>query len=61
MDGKLWDEFIKPINLSLEIVYCSTTLSNNDLIRFKKFVSELYLNYGMNFISYPSLILLINN
>ena len=61
MDGKLWDEFIKPINLSLEIVYCSTTLSNNDLIRFKKFVSELYLNYGMNFISYPPLILLINN
>ena len=61
MDGKLWDEFIKPINLSLEIVYCSTTLSNNDLIRFKKIVSELYLNYGMNFISYPPLILLINN
>jgi len=31
------------INLSLEIIYCSTTLSNHDLIRLKKFVSKLHM------------------
>ena len=30
------------INSSLEIIYCSTTLSNYDLIRLKKFISKLH-------------------
>jgi hypothetical protein len=29
------------INPSLETVYCSTTLSNHDIIRFVRFVSKI--------------------
>jgi hypothetical protein len=32
------------INLSLAYIYCSTTLSNHELIRLKKFVSQNSLN-----------------
>ena len=48
------------INPSLEVVYCSTTLSNHDTIRLKIFVSQLHPNYEMSFVSYPHLILLIS-
>ena len=48
------------INSSLEIVYCSTTLSNHGLIRLKRFVSKLHRGYGMGFVSYSHLILLIS-
>ena len=48
------------INPSLEVVYCSTTLSNHDTIRLKRFISQLHPNYEMSFVSYPHLILLIS-
>jgi hypothetical protein len=40
MDRKLRDESISLINLSFEIVYCSTPLSNHDIIRLVRFVSK---------------------
>ena len=40
MDGKSRDKSIKTINMSLEVVYCSTTLSNYGPIRLKIFVSQ---------------------
>ena len=33
--------FLSLINLSLAYVYCSTTLSNHELIRFKRFASQI--------------------
>ena len=49
------------INPSLE-VYCSTTFANHCIIRFIRFVSRfLSGGCGMSFVSYPHLILLINN
>jgi hypothetical protein len=39
MDWKLRDESIN--NLSLEVVYCGTTLSNHDIIRLVRFVSKI--------------------
>ena len=49
------------INLSLEVVYCSTTLSNDDSIRLKKDSSRNYTRgYGIGFVSYSHLVLLIS-
>ena len=51
------------INPSLEIIYYSTPLSNHGLIRLKRFVSKLHPGaggYGMGFVSYPHLRLLIS-
>ena len=48
------------INPSLEVVYYSTTLSNHGPIRLKRFVPQLHPGYGMSFVSYPHLMLLIN-
>jgi hypothetical protein len=39
MDWKLRDESIN--NLSLEVVYCGTTLSNHEIIRLVRFVSKI--------------------
>jgi hypothetical protein len=39
MDEMSREESISPINLPLEIVYCSTTLSNNILISLDRFIS----------------------
>jgi hypothetical protein len=41
MVWKLRNESIKSNNLSLEIVYCSTTLSNHDIIRLVRFISKI--------------------
>jgi len=60
MDGKSRDKSIKTINMSLEVVYCSTTLSNYGPIRFKIFVSQFSWGCEMSFVSYPTLILLIS-
>ena len=38
------DELLSLINPSLAYVYCSTTLSNRELIRLKKFVSQISHN-----------------
>ena len=49
------------INLSLDVVYCSMTLSNDDSIRLKKDSSRNYTGgYGMSFVSYSHLVLLIS-
>ena len=48
------------INPSLEVVYCSIILSNHSPIRLERFISQLHSGYGMRFISYPYLILLIS-
>jgi len=42
MDEKSRDESIKLINLSLEVIYCSTTLSIHGPIRLKRFISQLH-------------------
>jgi hypothetical protein len=36
------------INPSLEIVYCSTALSNNDIIRLVRFVSKIKVGVALN-------------
>jgi len=49
------------INPSLDVIYCSTILSNHCIIRFIRFVSRFCPRcYGMSFVSYPHLILLIS-
>jgi hypothetical protein len=41
MDWKLRDNSINSNYPSLEIIYCSTTLSNHDIIRLIRFTSEI--------------------
>jgi len=49
------------INQSLEVVYCSTILSNYGLIRLKRFISQFYPGVvEWVFVSYLYLILIIN-
>ena len=48
------------INLSLEVAYCSTILSNHSPIRLKNSSHNYTRGYGMSFISYSHLILLIS-
>lgn len=47
MDAKLPDKSIKPVNLSLEIVYCGTTLSNHDLVRLNSFILQTHVMLGV--------------
>ena len=48
------------VNLSLEVVYYSTTLSNHCIIRFIRFISRFHPGViEWIFVSYPYLILLI--
>jgi len=46
------------INSSLEVIYCSTTLSNHGSIRFRLTITPG--GYEMSFVSYSHLILLIS-
>jgi hypothetical protein len=50
------------INPSLEIVYCSTMLSNHDIIRLVRFVSKIKIarGRGMRFVINLHLILRIS-
>jgi len=48
------------LNLQLEIIYCSTTLSNHGLIGLKDCLEITPGGYGMSFVSYPHLRPLIN-
>ena len=48
------------ISMSLEFVYGSAALSNHDLIRLKRFVSQSE-GYRMSFVSYSYLVLLISS
>jgi len=52
-------DLLSLINPSLEIIYCSTILSNYCIIRFIRFLSDFTRGYGMGLVSYPYLILLI--
>ena len=46
MDKKSRDESIKLINSLLEVIYCSTTLSNYYIIRFIRFISAKWIANG---------------
>ena len=48
------------INSSLEVVCCSTPLSNHCIIGLLDSSRDFTWGYGMNFVSYPHLILLIS-
>ena len=48
------------INSSLEVVYCSTPLSNHCIICLLDSSRDFTWGYGMNFVSYSHLILLIS-
>ena len=48
------------INSSLEVVYCSTPFSNHCIIGLLDSSRDFTRGYGMNFVSYPHLILLIS-
>ena len=41
METNLQDDFLSLINLSLAHVYCSTMLLNYELIRLKRFISQI--------------------
>ena len=47
-------------NLSLEVVYCNTALSNYSPIRLKRFISQFHLGFWNEFYQYSHLILLIS-
>jgi len=40
--GNRETNLLSQINLSLEVVYCSTILSNHSPIRLKRFISQLH-------------------
>jgi len=48
------------INPSLEIIICSTILSNYCIIRFIDSSRDFTRGHGMSFVNYPHLILLIS-
>jgi hypothetical protein len=51
---------LRLINLLLEFVYCRTTLSNHDIIRFVISLSKIERGYVMSFVINPYLIFLIS-